>query len=114
MAICYAIFDFSAFVFFSLLIFAISGTFAFFRVNGVAFHYFILNFVQTVRRAPLRVWNKVYGKENYVEEEVVAVSNKPVFRHKHLNISRLNELTLMVDTQGAYKGGENKDDVRLL
>jgi len=113
-AICYAIFDFSAFVFFSILIFALSGTFSFFRVNGVAFHYFILNFIQTMRRAPLRVWNKVYGKENYVEEEVAILSSKPVFHRKQLNVSRLNELTLMVDTQGAYKGGENKERVELI
>jgi hypothetical protein len=113
-AMCYAIFDFSAFVFFSLIIFALSGIFAFFRVNGVAFHYFILNFIQTVRRAPLRIWNKTYGKENFDRETTVIAAAKPVIKHKQLNISRLNELTLMVDTQGAYKGGENKDEVRLM
>ena len=45
-----------------ILILAIVGGFslllAFMKINGQAFHYFLLNIVQTARRPSLRIWYK--------------------------------------------------------
>lgn len=104
--ISFKIFDFAAFIIVSISIFAISGVFAFFKVNGMPFHYFVLNFVQTKKNPNVRVWNNTYGKEEPVEEtgkELTTPKEEPVKRMV-FNKSRLNELSLIVDTKGAYQG----------
>lgn len=109
MAIFYKIFDFSLFVATALLIFAIFGTFAFAKINGRPFHYFILNVVQTAKKPRLRIWHHIIGKIG--EEDIVEVAHaKPIVKpeEKHLSTSRLAEVSLIVDTQGSYKGeGKN-------
>ena len=42
-AVSYKLFDFSLFVTFGLLVFAITSIFAFLKINGRPFHYFVLN-----------------------------------------------------------------------
>ena len=104
-ALFYKILDFSAFLFFGLIVFAISGIFAFFKVNGMPFHFFILNFVQTYGEPFLRVWNNDYARDknfNEIEDAIAEVlPNVPV---KKFGTSHLTKLALIVDTQGSYKG----------
>lgn len=105
MAIFYKIFDFTLFVVTALLIFAIFGTFAFAKINGRPFHYFVLNVIQTAKKPRLRVWHHILSKTGEEElEEVIQI--KPAVKHeaKHLSTSRLAEVSLIVDTQGSYKG----------
>lgn len=86
-----------------LLIFA--GTLAFYRVNGQAFHYFILNFIQTLKKPKLRVWGKVYT-DAQLKEYIHQTSPQPpapFVRKAQLSTSRLNELALVVNTGGVYK-----------
>ena len=72
------------------------------------FHYFILNFAQTSRKPFLRVWNNAISQEASIFEEKVSIAQEPVQAPaKIFNNSRLTELSLIVDTQGAY-GGENR------
>lgn len=109
--LCYKLFDFSLFITVSIIIFGISGIFAFFRINGRPFHFFVLNLLQTLKRAPLRVWdnnigriNAVYEQEEYIEKPIVPIKEK-----RMANASRLAQLSLIVDTRGAFKGDdENK------
>jgi len=42
---------------------------AFVKVNGVPFHFFLLNVLQTMKRSPIRVWNK-----NLSDAEIIALS----------------------------------------
>ncbi len=109
-AICYKLLDFTAFVVIGFIVLGISGTFAFIKINGMPFHFFVLNFVQTSSRPFLRVWNNAY-RENLVykeeEEERKETEIAPV-RPKRVTTSRLAELSLIVDTQGVYKGGEGE------
>jgi len=106
--ICYKIFDFSAFIAVGLLIFVISATFAFVKINGSHFHLFLLNVVQTLKRPRLRVWNHIIGKTEleYDFEEEKEIKEIPIALAKHYSASRLSELALMVDTKGAYRGEE--------
>ena len=87
------------------IIVAIGVAFAFAKVNGQAFHYVVLNMVQTFRRPMIRVWDKTLTdseikdrmkKADDIEKPVERVAVKP------LEGSRLSELSLMVDTGGAY------------
>jgi hypothetical protein len=112
MAISYAIFDFSLFVTASVFIFAISGTFSFAKINGRPFHFFILNLTQTLKRPRLRVWinvNDVNFEVEGKEEKDSFDQNMEIKNKKSPSLSRLNELSLIVDTKGTYKG-EDKDD----
>lgn len=112
-AINYKILDFSGFLVISVPEFAIALVLAFIKVNGRPFHFFILNIVQTFRRSSLRVWNNSY---NYVEINLdrepgakVKPEDRPItVKATPYQTSRLEELSLIVDTQGAYKGEDNK------
>ncbi len=102
-AACFKLFDFTLFLLLAILIFAISCTFAFVKINGAPFHYFSLNLVQTLKKPRLRVWRKDDTLVNALEIENPAPVVASVARH-HYSASRLNELSLIVDTQGSYQG----------
>lgn len=91
-----------------LLIFALTGVFAFLKINGRPFHYFLLNMLQTLRRPTLKVWNKeVYDFKE--RKEKVAPLPPPAAPKQRLSDSRLTELSLVVDTGGAYQEGLNEE-----
>lgn len=106
-AIFYKLFDFSLFITSSLIWFAICGTIAFARINGRPFHYFILNFIQTIRKPGLRIWNN--QEKNVLEEREEEASDTVDYiaiEPEKLGRSRLSELALVVDTAGAYQANE--------
>jgi hypothetical protein len=114
----FLIFDFSLRVvwIFFWMVFAV--IFAFVRINGRPFHYFILNIVQTSKKPKLRVWNHrgpakdaLLSDENSGQDfqtQIKKIPSKP-----RPAGSRLRELSLIVDTKGVYKGGEEDDLVGL-
>jgi hypothetical protein len=108
--ISYKIFDFSLFVTFGILVIIITGVIAFLKINGRPFHYFILNLFQTLRRPKLRIWHNFLAKsktETGIEESSFLKVAQPILE-KRYTTSRLAELSLIVDTKGAYQG-ENID-----
>lgn len=112
----YKFFDFSLFLVNGILIFGVSGIFAFLKINGMPFHFFVLNFIQTLKKPSLRVWNNRLSLESEVEdEEVKIVPETSQERPKMVTTSRLAELSLVVDTKGVYRGEEenNKKEIRL-
>jgi len=104
----YKIFDFQGFVVVGICIFSVTGVFAFFRVNGMPFHFFVLNFSQTKMKPGKRVWNNFYGKDIEIIETVQEIADieKVKTSPRSFSKSRLNELSLIVDTKGAYQGEE--------
>lgn len=102
--VSYKLFDFSLFLTVAVFVFLIAVLFAFVKINGRPFHYFILNLIQTVRRPGIRVWNNRFGAapeitpETFIKPEVKPVVKEP-FKKSHLA-----ELALIVDTKGKYKG----------
>ena len=109
-ALCYKIFDFSAFLFFGLIIFAVSGIISFTRINGMAFHFFILNFIQTSKRPSLRVWDNRHNaiKRDEADSRKILVEEKNTLLAKYYDVSRLAELALIADTHGTF-GGRTTD-----
>lgn len=81
------------------------GTLAFFKVNGMPFHFFLLNILQTFKKPGLRVWDKRLSdaelKAGMKVEEVKAEPIPP--KKEPLTTSRLSELSLTVNTGGLYK-----------
>lgn len=104
----YRLFDFSLFLTIAIVVALISGTFAFLKINGRPFHFFVLNFVQTLRRANVRVWNHKLGPlEQYVKEPEIKKETAPVAKETY-HSSRLADLALVVDTKGRYRGDDNE------
>jgi hypothetical protein len=105
---CYKFFDFTLFVTMGIFIFMVCGVFAFFKINGMPFHFFVLNFFQTIGRPGLRIWENSIGKAFAKEEqeETVAIEKIPQKAPLDYTSSRLSELSLIVDTRGAYRGEE--------
>lgn len=77
---------------------------AFVKINGQTFHYFMLNFAQTLRKPKLRVWIKDLSDavlKQYLHHE--APPPTVVIPHKEfVSSGRLNELALVVNTGGMY------------
>lgn len=97
--------SFVVFLLTGLPVLALTGVFTFAKVNGMPFHYFVLNLIQSLRRPKLRVWNKSLTAAE-IRRCLVAppvVTAAPTTRKTAPAGSRLQELTLIVNTGGAYK-----------
>lgn len=107
MVLFYKFFDFSLFIGSSILTFAVTGMFAFFKINGMPFHFFVLNFFETSKKSKIRVW--LNQNDQYIPDETVKTSKEflPAPK-KQFNSSRLSELALIVDTRGAYRGEDER------
>lgn len=111
-AASYKLFDFSLFLTFGLLVLVITGVFAFLKINGRPFHFFVLNLFQTFKRPRLRIWYNgllLSGDDYGIEESHFTPA--AVAPEKHYTTSRLAELSLIVDTKGAYQGEGNEGGV---
>ena len=108
--------DLLSFVLIALLDFVVVGAFAFVKINGRPFHYFVLNVIQTFKKPNLRIWNHknplkdLLSSEEAATEEVPTVT-KPTAQRERLVSSHLKELSLIVDTKGVYKGEEGEEIV---
>lgn len=109
--ISYKLFDFSLFLTIGIIVFALSGTFAFLKINGRPFHLFLLNFIQTLRRPSLRVWNHQLGFIDAPEEVNIVKEEAPIMEKEIYKSSRLADLALVVDTKGRYRGDDNNETV---
>jgi len=103
--ISYRLFELIIFIPIALVLLVAGGTLAFFKVNGMPFHFFLLNIVQTLKKPNLRIWDKRLSdaevKAHTKKEEVKAAPVPP--KKEPLTTSRLSELTLTVNTGGLYK-----------
>lgn len=85
------------------------GLIAFTKINGQNFHYFFLNLVRTLKKPRLRLWGKVIISKLEKEAALVHADTKPT---KNLPpMSRLSDLSLLVDTGGAYNVDLTKNPV---
>ena len=97
--------SFVPFLIISIPLICLSGIAAFVKINGQAFHYFFLNLLQTLKKPKLRVWQKVY-KDAELREFMFSKPPPPIThitRKEFTATSRLQELTLVVNTGGVYK-----------
>jgi len=96
----YKIFYFNTFLAVGIFITGIFGIVAFVKINGMPFHFFFLNLVQTLRRSSLRIWHKeeISALPEVEKKEV----QKEFIKKPAVPTSKLSELALVVNTGGAY------------
>ncbi|MDD2354316.1 MAG: PrgI family protein [Patescibacteria group bacterium] len=101
----YRLFDFGLFLIITIVVSILMILFAFVKVNGRPFHFFVLNATQTLRRSNLRVWNSdaLSHEKAFKNETPIKVEYKSVPK-KYYKESHLAEIALIVDTKGKYKG----------
>ena len=113
-AISYRLFDFALFATVSVILFLLAVLLGFVKINGRPFHLFLLNLIQTWRRPNIRVWNNRLAK--VIDEEKIPTlkfdstkSSKEYYKK-----SRLAELSLVVDTQGEYRGADEENESEII
>jgi hypothetical protein len=106
--LAYSTLDFGMFLAVLLIVASFVILFGFIKVNGMPFHFFLLNFVQTTLRPNKRIWDNEIGRID-VKAETELLEKKPEAapapKEKVYSSTRLAELSLIVDTQGAYLSG---------
>ncbi len=103
--IAYKLADFALFVVILSLIGGLSLIFAFVKVNGQTFHYFILNLVQTLQKPGLRIWSKQYDKDelNFLRKQHTEKAEQVEKIQKKAHPARIRDLSLVVNTGGYYR-----------
>jgi len=107
-AVMWRLMPFSWFLVAGLPLFAFGVLLAFVRVNGQAFHLFLLNLTQSLKKPRLRVWDKALSDTEvraYLTKETPP-SAPPPSRKAPVSASRLQELSLVVNTGGVYRPEE--------
>lgn len=87
------------------------GILALVKINGMPFHFFLLNLLQSFRKPHLRVWDKTKGEaelRSYVVQAEVPAA-PPLLRKSPMTTSHLQELTLIANTGGVYRPDEERD-----
>ncbi|MBI4256745.1 PrgI family protein [Candidatus Uhrbacteria bacterium] len=107
--ILFRLLPFVQFLLLGIPLFAVGGTVAFLRINGAPFHYFFLNLIQTLKKPRLRVWSREYTDRELKElmKTSLPSPSTPYIRKTFAGTSRLQELTLVVNTGGVYKPEES-------
>lgn len=102
--------DFTAFVLLGVLTATVFMILAFFKVNGMPVHYFLLNFMQSFKRPKVRLWRKEVSAAELklnLHQPVAVVKNVAAVKPP-LEKSRLTQLGMLVDTGGMYQPEEDK------
>lgn len=104
----YKLLQMGPFIASAIVTISIGGMFGFIKVNGQPFHIFFLNFVQTMSRPNLRVWDKTptdADLQSLIKPQTVAESTEDqVVAHKpRPGSSKLRDLSLTVNTGGVYQ-----------
>ena len=107
LSLSYLSFGISAF--FTIVIF---GGLAFVKYNGMPLHYFLLNILQNLKRPKLRVWQRVDDMATSKDTDSDITNLAPTLvTHSSLSKSRLQHLTLLIDTGGAYQPDQDELDL---
>lgn len=102
--IAYKLSDLTLFILEAIIIGIVIVAFAFVKVNAAPFHIFLLNYIKTVKSAKIRIWKrqpyvKTVAKGDGQKQVTIKVETK-----RRLSGTRLSELSLIIDTGGAYRG----------
>lgn len=114
--IFYKIFDFSLFVVSGLVVLAVTVVLAFAKINGQAFHLFLLNFIQTLKSPKLKIWRKFMTIAEIKADMAKPKGEKsPLIKtaaRQPVSRSRLSEIALVIDTGGVYQGENNGIEIQ--
>lgn len=104
--VIYKLSDFVLFALMSVFVAILTFVFAFKKVQGLPFHFFLLNYVQRFKKPTVRVWDKS-GDDAGISLQLKKEKEEPIIediRKSQVSGSHLAELSLIVDTGGVYKG----------
>jgi len=107
----YKLSDIVLFIFLAIPTFIIVSLFAFLKVNGMPFHYFLLNVVATFKKPKVRVWLRELKNFSVHQDTKGSASVKPVVAKSPVTNSRISDLSLVLDTGGIYKGEDGEIDI---
>ena len=101
--------DFALFVTMTVLFGGIGLLFAFVKINGQTFHYFLLNIVQTLRNPSLRIWSKVYTKKEleFYRTFGTDIAVEEVIERKKVKRQHIRDLSLIVNTGGYFRSEDH-------
>lgn len=104
----YKTLDFLAFVVLGLFTLTIFSIIAFVKINGVAFHFFLLNLIQTFAKPRMKIWDKEHTDAELAQlmREIPPPPARKRLVKETMVTSRLSQLTLSVNTGGAYNPDE--------
>lgn len=114
LGIAYKIFDFSLFLVIALFTAAVVAPFAFVKINGRPFHFFVINLVETTFRPHLRIWREESSREIIEYTASPKKEKAEKMAAKSYTRSRLAELSLIVDTGGMYRGEAGGAELKFL
>jgi len=102
--VAYKLADFALFVTIFVVLGALALIFAFVKINGQTFHYFLLNLLQTLCKPSLRVWQKKLSDDelNFLRKLNTKAPVEKVAR-KEIKSEHIRDLALLVNTGGFYK-----------
>ena len=93
------------FLFIGIFTTALFGIFAFAKINGMPFHYFILNIIQTFKKPNLRIWQRESAVALAVKnKKAEPLSDSRPVKKMPVTSSHLSDLSLIIDTGGVYAG----------
>lgn len=99
--------NFILFFLFAIFIIGATFVFAFLKINGQPFHFFLLNFFVNLRYPRLRVWNKSQEGLSSIRKKEKVKHLPPMIIKAPLTPTKLTQLSLVVDTGGAYHEEDN-------
>ena len=109
--IFYKLFTMVLFIILTVITGGTAIVFAFVKIKGQDFHYFILNLFQYTRKDRLRVWDKRYTKDelNFLRQREEH-KQQEVQEKKKAKKKRIRDLSLVVNTGGYYEGKKDFED----
>lgn len=90
------------FIFAALVLDGVALIVAFMQINGQPFHYFLLHFVNSSKRAHLRVWRRSEYEPPKIEDIEVKDTVPKTASAPRVTGHRLHDISLVLDTGGAY------------
>jgi len=100
----YKLSDFTLFIIEAIFLFGIGITLGFVKINSQPVYYFLISLIQVLKKPNIRVWKrekmvvlikKIKEKKGEIEEAITP--------RRVLPLSKLSEISLLVDTGGRYE-----------
>ena len=102
--ICYKLSDFTLFILQAIFIILFFGTLAFVKINAMPFHFFLLNFISSLKKPKVRIWIKEEIKIDFQKAKGEDIKEEVIKRKSLAPKKKISELSLIIDTGGAYRG----------
>jgi hypothetical protein len=106
----YKILPLAFFIPIGIILALLGGIVGFLKINGQAFHFFVLNMTRAVMHPPLMVWKKEFDIARMEAETAEKKEKVETFTRQRVSDQRMAELLLVVDTGGIYQGAQEEDE----